>query len=185
MSDLHFYVRIFSKDIVLKIRPWSFPRGATSRIIWTWSKSSYNSGRNQHVAIGSDWTRFFYILSQSSFLVILHVQFINSLWEKQERSLSLQWGFCHRNSLCLSLSAFRRSSILARRDASSLIIFTKARAQIVRLIRSSSSGRRGSLMSTSRWRSSNLGFVIIRRYRGRSRSFVWPVAIAVCRRWNP
>lgn len=63
--------------------------------------------------------------------------------------------------------------------------FAKARVRITRASCSSSSDRRNSLMSTSRWRSSSSRFVIIRRYRDRSRSSVWPTAIVVCRRWNP
>lgn len=47
-----------------------------------------------------------------------------------------------------------------------------------------SSDWRNSLTSTSCWRSSDSGFVIIHHYRGKSRSSVWQAAVAVCRQWS-
>jgi len=110
--------------------------------------------------------------------VALHVQFVNSLGTCRVSNGARCVGDDRQNTLSyLSLSIFSR-------------FWSTACDLRIHAINSSSMtamspGRRGSLISTSHWRSSDSGFVIIRRCRGRSRSSVWRVVAVVCRRWNP
>lgn len=157
-----------------------------ARFAWTRTISSHNFGRNQ--VVRSDWARFFH--TSTAIFVALRVQFVNSLETPETHAESpTAWaGVDDRQDTLsyLSLSIFRWSSILVRR-----VRFTREISRSYRAINSSSttaaasSDRQGSLISTSHWRSSDSGFVIIRRCRGRSQFSVWRVAVVVCRRWSP